>query len=117
MITVLLVVLGIVTNATASVLIKYAMMPERKVSIWEPMSIIVNLPLWFGLLFFGVAFLLYAFTLQRLPLNVTYPVLTSGSITLVSILSVVLLDESVTLSKIIGVLFIIIGVTLISWKV
>ena len=117
MITVMLVVLGIATNATASVLIKYAMMPERNVSILEPVSIIVNVPLWFGLLFFCVAFLIYAFILQRLPLNVSYPILTSGSITLVSILSVFFFDEAVTVEKIVGVMLIIIGVTLISLKV
>ena len=117
MITVMLVVLGIATNATASVLIKYAMMPERNVSILEPVSIIVNVPLWFGLLFFCVAFLIYAFILQRLPLNVSYPILTSGSITLVSILSVFFFDEAVTVEKIVGVMLIIIVVTLISLKV
>ena len=71
MITFLLVVFGIVSNAAASVLIKYAMMPERKVSISEPLSIILNIPLWAGLLLYGIAFVLYALTLQRLPLNVT----------------------------------------------
>ncbi len=68
MITFLLVVFGIVSNAAASVLIKYAMMPERKVSISEPLSIILNIPLWAGLLLYGIAFVLYALTLQRLPL-------------------------------------------------
>ena len=87
MITFLLVVFGIVSNAAASVLIKYAMMPERKVSISEPLSIILNIPLWAGLLFYGIAFVLYALTLQRLPLNVTHPVLTCGAISMVAVLS------------------------------
>lgn len=116
MITFLLVVFGIVSNAVASVLIKYAMMPERKVSISEPLSIILNIPLWAGLLLYGIAFVLYALTLQRLPLNVTHPVLTCGAISMVAVLSVILFGESFTTTKIIGVVLVAIGVILISWK-
>ena len=114
MITFLLVVFGIVSNAAASVLIKYAMMPERKVSISDPLSIILNIPLWAGLLLYGIAFVLYALTLQRLPLNVTHPVLTCGAISMVAVLSVILFGESFTTTKIIGVVLVAIGVILIS---
>lgn len=99
MITVLLVVLGIASNAAASVLIKYAMMPERKISISEPLSLVLNIPLWIGLIFYGIAFILYAFTLQRLPLNVTHPVLTCGAISLVAVLTSVLFGESLLQPK------------------
>ena len=117
MITFLLVVLGIISNASASVLIKYAMLPERKVSLADPMTIIFNLPLWFGLFFYGIAFLLYALTLQRLPLNVTHPILTCGAISMVAVLSVVLFGETFTTTKIIGVILVAAGVVLISLKV
>ena len=116
MITFLLVVFGISSNAAASVLIKYAMMPERKVSISEPLSIILNIQLWTGLMFYGIAFVLYALTLQRLPLNVTHPVLTCGAISMVAILSVILFGESFTATKIAGVILVAVGVILISWK-
>lgn len=116
MITFLLVVFGIVSNAAASVLIKYAMMPERKISISEPLSIILNIPLWTGLMFYGIAFVLYALTLQRLPLNVTHPVLTCGAISMVAVLSVILFGESFTVTKITGVVMVAVGVILISWK-
>lgn len=116
MITFLLVIFGIASNAAASVLIKYAMMPDRKVSISEPLSIILNVPLWTGLMLYGIAFVLYALTLQRLPLNVTHPVLTCGAISLLAILSVILFGESFTATKITGIIFVAIGVILISWK-
>lgn len=116
MITFLLVVLGIVSNAVASVMIKYAMLPERKFSISEPLSIILNIPLWTGLMFYGIAFVLYALTLQRLPLNVTHPVLTCGAISMVAVLSVILFGESFTVQKIAGVVLVAVGVILISWK-
>ena len=116
MITFLLVVFGIASNAAASVLIKYAMTPERKVSISEPLSIILNVPLWTGLMFYGIAFVLYALTLQRLPLNVTHPVLTCGTISMVAVLSVILFGESFSATKIAGVFLVAFGVILISWK-
>lgn len=117
MITFLLVFFGILTNATASVLIKYAMMPEKKVSITEPLSIILNIPLWIGLLCYGIAFILYALTLQRLPLNVTHPVLTCGAISMVAVLSVILFGENFSATKIIGISLVTLGVLLISWKI
>ena len=117
MITFLLVVFGILTNATASVLIKYAMMPEKKVSITEPLSIILNIPLWIGLLCYCIAFILYALTLQRLPLNVTHPVLTCGAISMVAVLSVILFGENFSATKIIGISLVTLGVLLISWKI
>lgn len=116
MITLLLVIFGISSNAFASILIKYAMMPERKVSLADHMSIIQNFPLWTGLFFYGIAFILYALTLQRLPLNVTHPVLTCGAISMVSVLSVLLFGETFTPAKIAGVIIVAIGVCLISWK-
>ena len=116
MITVLLVVLGIASNAAASVLIKYAMMPERKISISEPLSLVLNIHLWTGLIFYGLAFILYALTLQRLPLNVTHPILTCGAISLVAVLSAVLFGESFSATKIAGVVLVVTGVILISWR-
>ena len=101
----------------ASVLIKYAVMPQRKISISEPLSLILNIPLWTGIIFYGIAFVLYALTLQRLPLNVTHPILTCGAITMVAVLSVILFGESFSLTKIVGVILVSLGVILISWTI
>lgn len=101
----------------ASVLIKYAVMPQRKISISEPLSLILNIPLWTGIIFYGIAFVLYALTLQRLPLNVTHPILTCGAITMVAVLSVILFGESFSLTKIVGVILVSLGVILITWKI
>lgn len=92
-------------------------MPQRKISISEPLSLILNIPLWTGIIFYGIAFVLYALTLQRLPLNVTHPILTCGAITMVAVLSVILFGESFSLTKIVGVILVSLGVILISWKI
>ena len=76
----LILILGIVSNASASVLVKMAMMPPRKFpTLADPVGSLSNWPFWLGLMLYGAAFLLYAAALARLPLNVAHPVLTSGA--------------------------------------
>ena len=115
--TIALVLFGIASNASASVLIKYAMMPERKVTLSDPFSIISNIPLWSGLVLYGVAFLLYAFTLQKLPLNVAHPVLTGGAIAAVAMMSLLIFGETFAITKIIGLILLVISLFLISWNI
>ncbi|HSY28370.1 MAG TPA: multidrug transporter, partial [Burkholderiaceae bacterium] len=67
----LILIFGIASNASASVLVKMAMMPPRKFpSLSEPLAAFGNWPLWLGVALYGIAFLLYAAALGRLPLNV-----------------------------------------------
>ncbi|ELP25617.1 putative multidrug efflux transporter protein [Pantoea agglomerans 299R] len=76
-----------------------------------------NFPLLLGIFLYGMAFLLYAATLAFLPLNVAHPVLTSGAIACVALMSVVLFKEPVYWSTIAGILMVIAGVVLITLKV
>lgn len=111
----IILILGIASNASASVLVKIAMMPPRKFpSLTEPMAALSNWPFWLGLIFYGGAFLLYAAALARLPLNVAHPVLTSGAIATVAILSILIFHEKFYWSTGIGILLVIAGVALIS---
>ena len=50
-------------------------------------------PFLLGLCLYAGAFLLYAAALQRLPLNVAHPVLTSDAVATVSLLSVLIFNE------------------------
>lgn len=114
----LILVLGIASNASASVLVKIAMMPPRQFpSLRDPMSALENGPFWLGLALYGAAFLLYAAALGRLPLNVAQPVLTAGAIASVAILSVVIFREPFPWTVGVGILFIIAGVALITARV
>ena len=110
-----ILIAGILTNASASVLIKVAMMPPRKIpSLTDPMTIVMNWPLWLGLALYGLAFLLYAAALARLPLNIAHPILTSGAIASVSLCSYYFFNEEFKFFTIIGIVFILVGVILIS---
>ncbi len=107
----IILLLGVSTNAAASVLIKYAMMPPRKAFSLENIWVILtNWPLLLGLTLYGLTFILYTLALSRLPLNVAHPILTAGSIATVSCLSVLLFNEDMTLSLGVGLALITIGV-------
>ena len=114
----LILSLGIAANASASVLVKMAMMPPRQFpSLSNPTAALGNWPFWLGLGLYGAAFLLYALALTRLPLNVAHPVLTSGAIATVALLSVLIFREQFYWTTGAGILLVIAGVVLISVRV
>ncbi|WP_339456873.1 DMT family transporter [Pseudomonas sp. EA_65y_Pfl1_P120] len=114
----LILILGILSNASASVLVKMAMMAPRKFpSLDDPVAALANWPFWLGLGMYGCAFLLYAGALARLPLNVAHPVLTAGAIAMVALSSVVFFREPFHWTTAAGILFVIAGVGLITARV
>jgi multidrug transporter EmrE-like cation transporter len=113
-----ILILGIASNASASVLVKIAMMPPRKFpSLSEPMVALSNWPFWLGLALYGAAFLLYAAALARLPLNVAHPILTAGAVATVALCSVLIFREPFPWTTGAGILLVIAGVTLITARV
>lgn len=114
----LILILGIAANASASVLIKVAIMPPRSFpSLNAPMAALYNWPFWLGLALYGAAFLLYALALTRLPLNVAHPVLTSGAIATVAMMSVLIFREQFYWTTIAGIALVMLGVILITIRV
>jgi len=114
----LILIFGILSNASASVLIKMAMMPPRKFpSLYEPTAALSNWPFWLGLVLYGGAFLFYAGALARFPLNVAHPVLTAGAIATVALFSVIFFRESFHWTTAAGIILVIIGVGLITARV
>jgi multidrug transporter EmrE-like cation transporter len=114
----LILLVGIMANASASVLVKIAMMPPRKFpSLSDPMAALSNWPFWLGLGLYGGAFLLYAAALARLPLNIAHPILTSGAVATVALFSIFLFREPFHWTTIVGILLVVSGVTLITARV
>lgn len=113
-----ILIVGILFNASASVLIKMAMMAPRKFpSLSDPMAALSNWPFWLGLGLYGAAFLLYAAALARLPLNVAHPVLTAGAVAAVAMSSVLIFREPFHWTTGAGILLVIAGVALITARV
>ena len=92
--------------SVAQILLKLA---SADFSIMNISQQIYNIPLVLGaiLYFFGAILFIYAFRLGEL--SVVYPLMASGYI-LVTILSVYFLGEVITLQKMIGIIFIGVGV-------
>ena len=110
-----ILILGIAANAAASVLIKIAMMPPRKLpSFGDLGETLVNWPFLLSVLLYGAAFFLYAAALARLPLNVAHPVLTSGAIAVVASLSWIIFREPFYWTTVVGILMVAAGVALIT---
>lgn len=107
----LILILGVFSNAFASILIKRAgdnlILNELFKNPW---LIFINYPLVAGVLLYFFAFILYILALKEFPLHIAHPVLTSGAIAIVAIFAFVFFKEPVTLIKIIGIFFIILGV-------
>jgi multidrug transporter EmrE-like cation transporter len=111
----LILILGIATNAGASVMVKIATLPPRRFpSFSDPGAALTNWPFWLGLVLYAAAFFLYAAALARLPLNVAHPILTSGAIATVSVLAAVLFRETFYWTTVLGIVCIIAGVFLIT---
>lgn len=111
----LILILGILSNASASVLVKLAMMPPREFpSLKNPGAILANWPLWVGVGLYGAAFLLYAAALAKLPLNVAHPILTTGAIAAVALCSFVIFKEPFYWTTVLGLILVVAGVVLIS---
>lgn len=114
----LILLSGIFCNASASVLVKMAMLPPRQFpSLREPMAALSNWPFWLGLGLYGGAFLLYAAALGRLPLNVAHPVLTAGAIATVALSSALIFREPFYWTTIVGLVLVMAGVALITVRV
>lgn len=111
----IILLLGVVANASASVMVKVAMLPPYQFpSLSDPIAALKNWPFWLGLFLYGLAFLLYAAALARLPLNIAHPILTSGAIAVVAICSVIFFRESFTWQMLAGLFLITSGVLLIT---
>ena len=114
----LILLLGIASNAAASVLIKVAMSPPYpRPRLAEPLTLLANFPLIGGLALYGMAFALYAAALVYLPLNVAHPILTAGAVATVALLSVLIFREPLPWTTVAGIGLVIAGVVLITARV
>ena len=66
-----------------------------------------------GLAFYGISTVFWLVALSKIELSVAYPMLSIGYI-LLMILSYFLLNEAITIQKVIGTLLVVVGITLIS---
>lgn len=111
---VILFLLNIAFNTTANLMIKQGMSKIKDLQISDFGGIIakmiLNPMLIFGCLFFGLSLFFYSFILQRVNLNIAYPIVVSGSVLLVTIISKIILFEPIKFTQLSGVLIILFGI-------
>lgn len=107
----LALVLGIVSNALASILVKIAgEAGESNVQSMRLLNFPINFLTLAGVFFYGVAFVAYAVSLRQLPLHVAQPIMTSGAILIVALYAFTISKETPSISSLLGVLLIVSGV-------
>ena len=114
MLTSLILFMGVLCNAAASLLIKVATQPPYgPLKVQEPLAWLLNLPLWGGLGCFGLAFGFYVLALQRLPLHVAHPIMTCGAVAVVAVAAAVYFKEGISLIALLGIGLILAGAVLL----
>ncbi len=112
----LLLVLALVFNACANVLIKIGSVQFAGIGDNFIRATIGNGAFMAGLALFGLNVVLYALALSRIPLSIGYPIMTVGGLTIITIASVFYLHESITFVQLIGLLFLALGIVLVTYK-
>lgn len=111
----LIILFAILTNASASLLIKIGLqIPNSEHLFYKPWIIVKNWPLLLGLFLYGLTFIFYILSLKFFPLNVAHPTITAGAIGMVTLLSAFILEESLRPIMLLGIFFIVLGVVLIT---
>jgi small multidrug resistance pump len=114
MMNLLILAMGVLSNAAASLLIKVATRaPYPPLKVTEPLVWLSNGPLWAGLGCFGLAFGFYVLALQRLPLHVAHPIMTCGAVVVVTCMAALYFKEAIPPLALVGIGLILVGVVLL----
>ena len=114
----MIVLLSVLLNAAAQIFLKKGSSVLAEISLQENLvgSILKIISDWYilgGLACYGFSVSVWIFALSRVDVSIAYPMLSIGFI--VSVLAAyIFLGESLSLLKIIGIVFITIGVVIIS---
>ncbi|MDP2691972.1 MAG: SMR family transporter [bacterium] len=112
-----LLVIALVANALANIFLKLGMMKfSGGISgmILKPWLFVLNAYVFSGLVFFGIALVLYSLVLSKMNLSVAYPIMTGVGFVIVLSFSVLGLHEQFIWWQWIGIVLIFLGVLLLS---
>jgi multidrug transporter EmrE-like cation transporter len=110
----MLLLLCLLLSAAASYFLKLGAMAEA--GNGDLLAIATNPMTMLGGAFYAATFALYALALQKVPLSLAQPVITSGASVVTAILSVILLRESMGLTNWLGLVLVCTGVYLLFFE-
>jgi multidrug transporter EmrE-like cation transporter len=114
----ILLLIGIIFNVLAQIALKNAMngmdlLTKNTSLLYKSKNMLLNPLFLCAVTLYGLGFILYAVVLSKVELSKAYPIASVGAIILVSISSILFLNESITIYKTIGIGFCIAGIFLI----
>ena len=110
----IVLIAAIGTNVLASILLKIAVVQIRKLEVTSPVSYVLNLNVWLGIVAYGLSFIFYIVALGLFPLNVAHPVITSAALVSIAIASVLIFKESFDWVFVVGIALVICGIVLLA---
>ncbi len=112
-------ILAIVFNAGANIFMKAGVMSEPvKLSdgiVQFVLSYLTNVKLMLGILFFGIALVFYTKALEKFNLSIAYPTMTSCGLLIVTLWSVFMFSERLSMLQICGLFLIVCGLWLVNF--
>lgn len=107
-------VIAIFANIISNLALKASVLSIDATTPLETLTKVAVRPLfWVGILFAGILFASYVFALRQIELSVAYVVVTVSVVVGISIISVWLFHESMGLYKVLGILLVLAGLTLV----
>lgn len=105
----------LIANVFAQLSIRKGMMniDVSSLSFAKLMEIVSSLHVWAGLISYGISFVLYLYLVSIYEVSRIYPVIIGIAFILIFVFSVLFLDETINLKKILGILFISAGVIIL----
>jgi drug/metabolite transporter (DMT)-like permease len=107
----ILIVIACILIALAQMLFKKSL-PKFELKISSILRVLFIPNIILGLFLYFIALLIYLYSLTKLELSLAYPLL-SFSFIFVTIFSVFLLKEKITIKRALGILLIILGIVLV----
>lgn len=113
-----LILTSVFLGAIGQVLVKYGAVNlelnfTSKYIISSILSILKNAPVMLGIISYGVSFLLWIKVLSKVELSYAYPMVSIGYV-LIMFFSYFIFKENISIIRILGVAFIILGVVLVA---
>lgn len=110
-ISIIIVIFGTIISSFAPLMLKLGMV-NKKFTLF---NLIINVKVISGVLLYILSSFFFVFALRRGELSVLYPLVSLNYIW-VTIISRIFLNEEIKIPKIIGIVFLIIGITLIAFS-
>ena len=119
MIRYIILFLAILANVGAQISLRYGMRNfniNKQSQLFSTIQEVAkNYYVWQGLILYGLGFLLYLYILSKFDVSYIYPILTASIFILLLTLSSLILNEPITIKKIIGISIIILGIFIASY--